>query len=118
MESGRQIEITAGPSTTLRFGRDDKFVAKTALSRRTFGCKTELSSRPERSVVEGPAVIFLFLLLVFSGHEKKLNLAVFGVVDIGGRSEIVGRVLVGHARGLTAKVGPDESDAGAGKLHP
>jgi hypothetical protein len=42
---------TAGPSTTLRFGRDDKF---------SWGAKecgaTNLSSRPERSVVEGPAV--------------------------------------------------------------
>jgi hypothetical protein len=41
---GIEIE-TAGPSTTLRSGRDDKFIAK-----------EELSSRPERSVVEGPAV--------------------------------------------------------------
>jgi hypothetical protein len=42
---------TAGPSTTLRSGRDDKFVAS-----QIFKPEEELSSRPERSVVEGPAV--------------------------------------------------------------
>jgi hypothetical protein len=44
---------TAGPSTTLRSGRDDKFVWVVGS-----GTQTELSSRPERSVVEGPAVSF------------------------------------------------------------
>src|SRR5271170_1695914 len=44
---GTGIE-TAGPSTALRSGRDDKFIAQ-----------DELSSRPERSVVERPAVSLL-----------------------------------------------------------
>src|SRR3984885_7129542 len=42
---------TAGPSTTLRSGRDDKFVGRSG-----HFPTTNLSSRPERSVVEGPAV--------------------------------------------------------------
>jgi hypothetical protein len=48
--------LTAGPSTTLRSGRDDNSVAQPELSREIIDFKTELSSRPERSVVEGPAV--------------------------------------------------------------
>ena len=52
-----EIEIeTAGPSTTLRSGRDDNSVVPARSSARTLGPATELSSRPERSVVEGPAV--------------------------------------------------------------
>ena len=47
---------TAGPSTTLRSGRDDNSVV-TARAQVEDRCPTtELSSRPERSVVEGPAV--------------------------------------------------------------
>src|SRR3984885_10113670 len=42
---------TAGPSTTLRSGRDDKFVGRSG-----HFPTTNLSSLPERSVVEGPAV--------------------------------------------------------------
>ena len=42
---------TAGPSTTLRSGRDDKFVASHLLTP-----QENLASRPERSAVEGPAV--------------------------------------------------------------
>ena len=42
---------TAGRSTTLRSGRDDKFLVT-----RDMFSTTELSSRPERSTVEGPAV--------------------------------------------------------------
>ncbi len=42
---------TAGPSTALRFGRDDKSVVS-----REIVPTTELSSRPKRSAVEGPAV--------------------------------------------------------------
>jgi hypothetical protein len=49
---------TAGPSTPLRSGRDDNFndggITKQLLSVRTQRLK--LSSRPERSGVEGPAV--------------------------------------------------------------
>src|ERR1700691_2825569 len=44
-------EQTADLSTTLRSGRDDKFVVKLTLS-----FTTDLSSRPERSVVERSAV--------------------------------------------------------------
>jgi hypothetical protein len=74
---------TAGPSTTLRSGRDDKGegrfrgeqlqeekpffiilggppmippVGMTTIFRCIYPVSTELSSRPERSVVEGPAV--------------------------------------------------------------
>jgi ABC-type nickel/cobalt efflux system permease component RcnA len=53
---------TAGPSTPLRSGRDDKLVGSRKLvpaaesgSRKSVPA-TELSSRPERSGVEGPAV--------------------------------------------------------------
>jgi hypothetical protein len=48
---------TAGPSTTLRSGRDDNSVAVVRhFSFASIPATTELSSRPERSVVEGPAV--------------------------------------------------------------
>jgi hypothetical protein len=69
---------TAGPSTTLRSGRDDNSVVParasarntwphnelqqeipglaTELQRKILGLATELSSRPKRSVLEGPAV--------------------------------------------------------------
>jgi hypothetical protein len=53
---------TAGPSTTLRSGRDDNFrgTISSYSSDHFWGHfhATELSSRPERSVVEGPAVCF------------------------------------------------------------
>jgi hypothetical protein len=45
------MKKTADLSTSLRFGRDDKFVA-TLISTAT----KELSSRPKRSEVERPAV--------------------------------------------------------------
>jgi hypothetical protein len=48
---------TAGPSTTLRSGRDDSsVVAGIDATEQCPTPATELSSRPERSVVEGPAV--------------------------------------------------------------
>jgi hypothetical protein len=51
------VEETAGPSTTLRSGRDDNSVARRDYySVASIPASTELSSRPERSVVEGPAV--------------------------------------------------------------
>jgi hypothetical protein len=52
-------ERTAGPSTTLRSGRDDNSVAgdQVFLAEALAGT-TELSSRPKRSSVEGPAVPF------------------------------------------------------------
>jgi VWFA-related protein len=54
---------TAGPSTTLRSGRDDKFCcARKSFSGKNLTPAIELSSRPERSVVEGPAVSFLKVL--------------------------------------------------------
>jgi ABC-type nickel/cobalt efflux system permease component RcnA len=46
------VAATAGPSTALRSGRDDKLLAS-----REMVPTTELSSRPERSAVEGPAVL-------------------------------------------------------------
>jgi hypothetical protein len=61
--SGQKKE-TAGPSTTLRSGRDDN-----SLGLRE-GSATELSSRPERSVVEGPAVLLT--------GSKALSFGVFG----------------------------------------
>jgi hypothetical protein len=66
-------ERTAGPSTTLRSGRDDNslrgikyFFAEAPT------VTTELSSRPERSVVEGPAVLSLALT-----HPRKPWVAIF-----------------------------------------
>ena len=51
---------TAGPSTTLRSGRDDNsVVAAIDATEQYLTPATELSSRPERSVVEGPAVSLL-----------------------------------------------------------
>ena len=48
---------TAGPSTTLRSGRDDNsVVAGIDATEQCPTPATELSSRPERSAVEGPAV--------------------------------------------------------------
>jgi hypothetical protein len=48
---------TAGPSTALRSVRDDNSVAGVGhCSVASIPATTELSSRPERSVVEGPAV--------------------------------------------------------------
>jgi hypothetical protein len=51
---------TAGPSTSLRSGRDDTFFAKENAKKtargRILNRPTELSSRPKRSEVEGPAV--------------------------------------------------------------
>jgi hypothetical protein len=49
---------TAGPSTTLRSGRDDNSVVPQELQLEIPAPATKLSSRPERSVVEGPAVSF------------------------------------------------------------
>jgi ABC-type nickel/cobalt efflux system permease component RcnA len=46
------VADTAGPSTALRSGRDDKLLAS-----REMVPTTELSSRPKRSAVEGPAVL-------------------------------------------------------------
>jgi hypothetical protein len=43
--------LTAGPSTPLRSGRDDNFIVQA-----NFIAQAKLSSRPERSGVEGPAV--------------------------------------------------------------
>ena len=57
-----RMSKTAGPSTSLRSGRDDNFVAG-ASSR----CTYELSSRPERSGVEGPAVLLPFSLALGKG---------------------------------------------------
>ena len=59
-----RVKETAGPSTTLRSGRDDNSVAggkyfpAEAVIAATLAVTTDLSSRPERSVVEGPAVSF------------------------------------------------------------
>jgi hypothetical protein len=50
IERFAELALTAGPSTSLRFGRDDKFVAKTKLSQRIVAFKINLSSRPKRSV--------------------------------------------------------------------
>ncbi len=56
------VKETAGPSTALRSGRDDKLVERrksvpaTELGSRMSASATKLSSRPERSAVEGPAV--------------------------------------------------------------
>jgi len=51
------IEIeTAGPSTPLRSGRDDNSVAGSNILAESLAGTTELSSRPERSGVEGSAV--------------------------------------------------------------
>jgi hypothetical protein len=47
----------AHPDFRVRSGRDDKFVAGAELSRRIVAFKLNLSSRPERSEVEGPAVL-------------------------------------------------------------
>src|SRR5271155_1558883 len=47
----RMADETAGPSTALRSGRDDNSVGFSRVVP-----ATELSSRPERSAVEGPAV--------------------------------------------------------------
>jgi Flp pilus assembly protein TadG len=51
---------TAGPSTALRSGRDDNSVARKwsqkLIGRMDVNGPIELSSRPERSAVEGPAV--------------------------------------------------------------
>ena len=48
---------TAGPSTALRSGRDDNFVTDRKRCDGTVtDLVTELSSRPERSAVEEPAV--------------------------------------------------------------
>ncbi len=51
LKSQASSKETAGPSTPLRSGRDDNSVAGTSFRR-----PTNLSSRPERSGVEGPAV--------------------------------------------------------------
>jgi len=59
-----QIALTAGPSTTLPSGRDDNFVAQRELPREIVDFKTELSSRPEGSVVEG------LRLMRFAGGSK------------------------------------------------
>jgi hypothetical protein len=56
VRTGRE---TAGPSTALRSGRDDNSVGLlTSIRLTALGrfLATELSSRPERSAVEGPAV--------------------------------------------------------------
>ena len=50
----------AGPSTALRSGRDDNFVMRFTytLEEKPHFPANELSSRPERSAVEGPALAF------------------------------------------------------------
>jgi hypothetical protein len=53
-----QGKETAGPSTTLRSGRDDNSSAGARFVADALAGLTKLSSRPERSVVEGPAVSF------------------------------------------------------------
>jgi ABC-type nickel/cobalt efflux system permease component RcnA len=62
-QSEKLSKETAGPSTPLRSGRDDKLLGSRELvpaaelgSRKSIPA-TELSSRPERSGVEGPAVL-------------------------------------------------------------
>ena len=65
-------EETAGPSTTLRSGRDDNFVARTILH-----AANELSSRPERSVVEGPAVSSAASLFKVSNDSIRPGRAAF-----------------------------------------
>ena len=69
MRTGRE---TAGPSTTLRSGRDDNSaagkMAPKAAHEWLLVVPTELSSRPERSVVEGPAVPLPVLTQTLEGH--------------------------------------------------
>ena len=48
--------LPAGPSTSLRSGRDDNFVLESIFLTTTANFATKLSSRPERSVVEGHPV--------------------------------------------------------------
>ncbi len=50
------LSSAAWQEIRVRFGRDDKFVWKSTIFRGSFVPATNLSSRPERSVVEGPAV--------------------------------------------------------------
>jgi hypothetical protein len=50
------VKRTAGPSTSLRFGRDDNSSFKSEVLEDDSVFTTELSSRPKRSEVEGPAV--------------------------------------------------------------
>jgi hypothetical protein len=51
------LSSAAWQEIRVRCGRDDKFVAKTELSQRIVAFKIDLSSRPKRSEVEGPAVL-------------------------------------------------------------
>src|ERR1700759_4412379 len=53
---------TAGPSTSLRSGRGDNSVMPARLQPALLAPTTELSSRPERSEVEGAAVPLLLVL--------------------------------------------------------
>ena len=72
--------VQRGRKSGGRFGRDDKFVAGVELSRRIVAFKLNLSSRPERSVVEGPAVNASFTGLEKSnrrfGYHRYLTLFV------------------------------------------
>ena len=57
-------------------------------------------------------------LLTIGRYQQQLDLAVFRVIDVCGGSEVIGWMLVRDSRSLPAKIRPDESNAGAGKLHP
>ena len=52
-------KATAGPSTTLRSGRDDNFVVRFThiLEERTYFLANELSSRPERTRISCHAAL-------------------------------------------------------------
>jgi hypothetical protein len=74
VRTGRE---TAGPSTALRSGRDDNSVAgemaPKAVRRMATNVATELSSRPERSAVEGPAVSLPVLTQTLASWAHFLN---------------------------------------------
>jgi len=64
---------TADPSTSVRSGRDDNSVVPVrASAKKNLIPRIELSSRPERSVVEGPAVLSLLRI-----HRLKPGVAFF-----------------------------------------
>ena len=62
----------AGPSTPLRSGRDDNFVMRFTyiLEEKLHFLANELSSRPERSGVEGPALAFFWQGQVSRRRER------------------------------------------------